>query len=287
MDTNVGFLNKLNASVFRRLLEEAESIPGHSPLFVFDNHDRPRSWDRYGDGVHNQQIAKMLATILLCSRSASLIYQGEELGMQTMTPTRKEDVRDPRRWAGWPKEKGRDGERTPMQWSPAAGAGFTTSPKPWLPIEPSFMTKNVQTEQRSANSLLPWYSSLLGLRRERPALASGKMLLLSHDEQGVPAWLRLGSDNVSSSEAYLILNNMSPSPVVVDIASDLHKAHVTASALNSVLCSFACKSSIHATSVTLPAYGSFLGLLRILKPVEQTPFVPEKALGALSSGTSP
>jgi len=48
-------------------------------------------------------------------------------------PTRKEDVKDPVGLIGWPKDKGRDGERTPMQWSDAANAGFTsTSVTPWL-----------------------------------------------------------------------------------------------------------------------------------------------------------
>ncbi len=37
--------------------------------------------------------------------------------MKTTPPTRKEDVKDPVGLTGWPKDKGRDGERTPMQWN--------------------------------------------------------------------------------------------------------------------------------------------------------------------------
>jgi alpha-glucosidase len=145
MDTNVGFLNKLDAGLFRRRLQEAEALgAGNEPLLVFDNHDRPRSWDRYGDGVHDQAIAKMLAAVLLASRSTSLIYQGEELGMETVTPTRREDVRDPRGLAGWPKEKGRDGERTPMQWDAGKNAGFSVAEKTWLPVEGDSAVKNVR-----------------------------------------------------------------------------------------------------------------------------------------------
>ena len=32
------------------------------------NHDQVRQWDRYGDGVHNDQIAKLTATLLLTAR---------------------------------------------------------------------------------------------------------------------------------------------------------------------------------------------------------------------------
>ena len=46
-----------------------------------------------------------------------IMYYGEEVGMQNNEPTRKEDVKDPIGQLGWPTEKGRDGERTPMQWN--------------------------------------------------------------------------------------------------------------------------------------------------------------------------
>jgi hypothetical protein len=44
--------------------------------------------------------------------------------MKTTASTRKEDVRDSQGVTGWPKEKGRDGERTPMQWDASVNAGL-------------------------------------------------------------------------------------------------------------------------------------------------------------------
>ena len=117
MDTQFGFLNHLSADGFREKLVAAEKkLEGHTPLFVFDNHDNDRSWKRYGDGEHDKQIAKLVATLLLTPRATALLYYGQELGLQEATPKRKEDVKDPIGVRGWPKEKGRDGERTPMQW---------------------------------------------------------------------------------------------------------------------------------------------------------------------------
>ncbi len=77
-------------------------------------------WDRYGDGKHNDEIAKLMAALLLLPRATPQMYYGEEIGMRTTVPTRVEDVRDPVGVTGWPKDKGRDGERTPMQWTPRA-----------------------------------------------------------------------------------------------------------------------------------------------------------------------
>ena len=98
MDMLVGFSQdaKLTAPHFRRYLEEAETqLHGSQPLLVFDNHDNVRSIDRYGDGVHNVEIAKCIAAILFTTRATALTYYGAEFGMATTPPARKEDVKDP------------------------------------------------------------------------------------------------------------------------------------------------------------------------------------------------
>ncbi len=137
MDTQVGMINMLDVTRFRARLNDAETrLDGNVPLLLFDNHDNPRIDARYGDGVHNDQIERVIATVLFASRGAALMYYGDEIGMVTTPPTRKEDVKDPIGITGWPKEKGRDGERTPMQWSSEPNAGFTAG-TPWLPVPPS------------------------------------------------------------------------------------------------------------------------------------------------------
>jgi alpha-glucosidase len=90
-------------------------LHGSQPLLFFDNHDSIRSMDRFADGEHNIQIAKVIAALLLTPRATAQMYYGSEIGMVTTNPTRKEDVRDPVGISEWPVNKGRDGERTPMQ----------------------------------------------------------------------------------------------------------------------------------------------------------------------------
>ena len=176
---------------FRPLLADAETkLGGYQPLFVFDNHDNPRSIDRYGDGTHDVAIAKGIAAILFGSRATAMTYYGAPLGMRTETPTRKEDVRDPIGIAGWPKEKGRDGERTPMQWTPGIDAGFSTAAKTWLPIPANHATINVETESAEPGSLLNWYRTLIHLRASVPALHDGDMVMIDTGNPDVLAWRR-------------------------------------------------------------------------------------------------
>ena len=179
MDMQIGFTNKLDANLFRQRIEDVETkIHGNQPLVVFDNHDNIRSWNRYGDGIHDAAIARLIAAMLFTVRGTAMMYYGEELGMVTTTPTRKEEVKDPVGITGWPKEKGRDGERTPMQWSDSTDAGFSNAAETWLPVAPDYKTVNVQTEEADPNSLLNWYKKLIALRRTNPAVRDGALIML-------------------------------------------------------------------------------------------------------------
>jgi alpha-glucosidase len=213
MDFQIADLNKLSAPDFRALFDQVESNSAHGqPEFFFSNHDQPRQWDRYGDGVHNDEIAKLMATLLLTTRGTPQMYYGEEIGMRTTDPARIEDVHDPIGKLGWPKEKGRDGERTPMQWDNSANSGFTTSPKPWLPIPPSASTYNVETEKKDPNSIFNAYKTLLALRRDEPALRDGDYTSVDENNPYVFSFLRR-----SKGSTVLVSLNMSAEPRTISI----------------------------------------------------------------------
>ncbi|MFY9675785.1 MAG: alpha-amylase family glycosyl hydrolase, partial [Terriglobales bacterium] len=195
-------VNKLSPKEFRTQIANVESTGGW-PVYVIGNHDMTRSYNRYGDGVHNDQIAKVMAGMYLTLRGTPIMYYGEELGMENNDPVRKEDVKDPIGIAGWPKEKGRDGERTPMQWDDSPNAGFSQS-KPWLPVPGSYKTHNVASELKDPDSVLQFYKRLLALRHREPALLDGDYVALDQDNLGVLSYLRR-----YNNQAVLVVLNMS------------------------------------------------------------------------------
>jgi len=197
-------VNKLSAPEFRRQIALAESTGGW-PTYVIGNHDMERSYVRYGDGKHNDQIAKLMAALYLTLRGTPIMYYGEELGMTNNNPTRKEDVKDPMGITGWPTYKGRDGERTPMQWSDGPNAGFTRGTA-WLPIPPSYRRYNVESESRDPQSILEFYRHLLALRHQDRALVEGDYSPLNEDNANVLSYLRR-----YKNEAVLVVLNMSSS----------------------------------------------------------------------------
>jgi len=69
---------------------------------------------------------------------------------------------------------GRDPERTPMQWSAAPGAGFTTADDSWLPIAEDFSRVNVERQTNDPASLLSLYRQLIWYRKHAPALTRGR-----------------------------------------------------------------------------------------------------------------
>ncbi|WP_448096322.1 glycoside hydrolase family 13 protein [Luteibacter yeojuensis] len=192
-----GWQAKFDAGWFREHLQAAQTdLLGEPPLLVFDNHDNPRSIDRFGDGRNDIARARIIAALLLTNRGVALTYYGAPIGMSTSTPTRKEDVRDPIGITGWPKEKGRDGERTPMQWTAGPQAGFSTNPKTWLPVAANYRTVNVASEEADPSSLLQWYRKLIALRRDNPALRDGAMTFVDTKNPDVLAYVREGKQPV-------------------------------------------------------------------------------------------
>jgi len=210
---------KFSAPVFREHIAAVEAI-GAWPVYVIGNHDIVRSWNRYGDGQHNDQIAKDMAAMHLTLRGTPILYYGEEIGMQNNDPTRWEDVQDPIGRRGWPKEKGRDGERTPMQWSNDPNAGFTTG-APWNPIPPTYKTYNVADELKDSNSILNWYKSLLALRRANPALLDGDYIALNEKDPNVFSYLRK-----TKNDAVIVVINMSAARQTVNFKLSQQRLNV-------------------------------------------------------------
>jgi alpha-glucosidase len=256
MDMLVGFHgdhDKLDATSLRTHLEEvATQVHGSQPLIVFDNHDNVRSIDRYGDGVHDDQINKVLGAVLFTAKATALMYYGEELGMRTTTPARKEDVKDPIGITGWPKEKGRDGERTPMQWTAGPQAGFSTNPHTWLPIPPNYKTINVAVESHDPNSQLNWYERIIALRRTNPALHDGSMTMLDTSNPSVLSYVISNG----SSSVIIVLNCTSQAQT---ISLDLAAAGVTGTKVNTLLTDDpALQKTKSLNSITIAPYSSWI-----------------------------
>jgi len=257
MDMLVGFHgdhDKLNAVSFRQHIGEVETqINGSQPLIVFDNHDNVRAIDRYGDGVHDDQINKVLATVLYTSKATSLMYYGEEIGMHTTTPTRRDEVKDPIGITGWPKQKGRDGERTPMQWTAGPQAGFSTNPHTWLPIPPSYKTINVAVESKQPNSELEWFKQLIALRRDIPALRNGNMTMLDTSNPDVLSYVR----STGKGPAVVVAMNFTAAPRTITL--NLAGSGVTGSTVKTLAADDASLKSITTLQhITLPPFASWV-----------------------------
>jgi alpha-glucosidase len=254
MDMQIGFINKFDVALFRQRINEAQNdIDGNEPLIVFDNHDNPR-WDRYGDGKYHDDIGRVIATVLFATRGSAMFYYGDEIGMVTTPPTRKEDVKDPIGITGWPKEKGRDGERTPMQWTDGPNAGFTgPAVKPWLPIPPSYKTVNVQAESKDQNSMLNWYKKMIELRRTVPALRYGNNIMLNPSDNQVLSWLR-----VAPGQAPVVVAcNFTPQPQKVHF--DLTAQGIAGKHAKTLIKTPAAADPSSLDDVELPPFGVYVG----------------------------
>jgi len=184
---------------------EAALPAGAQPNWVLGNHDRSRIASRVGP-----RMARLAAMLLLTLRGTPTLYYGDEIGM-TDVPIPADEVQDP-----FEKNKpgmglGRDPERTPMQWSAAEHAGFTTG-KPWLRLAADWPTHNVEAQSHDAGSMLALYRRLIALRRAQPALNRGNYEALE-TEGDVLAYARN-----CEGQRLVVLFNFGATPVPISPA---------------------------------------------------------------------
>jgi len=248
MDFLFTMVNKLSPAEFRKQIAAVDAASGW-PTFVISNHDIVRSYDRYGDGQHNDQIAKLMAALYLTLRGTPIMYYGEEIAMKTTPPTRQEDVNDPIGRKGWPKEKGRDGERTPMQWDSSENAGFSSG-TPWLPVPPTYKTHNVADESKDPSSVLEFYKNVLKLRHTNEALMYGSYKAINVTDAKVLSYLRL-----YRNQAVVVALNMSnvTQTVNLGVRSGGFKSAVSLLATGT--------SAVEQGKVSIEPYGAFIGEL--------------------------
>ena len=250
MDFMFTTINKLSPADFRKQIQWVDGSGGW-PVYVLSNHDIRRVYDRYGDGQHNDQIAKLMASLYLTLRGTPVMYYGEEIGMGNNDPKRPEDVKDSMGKAGWPKEKGRDGERTPMQWSTEANAGFSTA-APWLPVGERYKNHNVRSEKKDANSILNYYRRLLSMRHSNTALLEGKYVALNEDDPNVLAYAR-------SYQGKTVLVVLNMSGVAQKVRLDLASKSLQAKSAKTLLSSFPSPKQVSLGEVWVDPFGAWVG----------------------------
>jgi alpha-glucosidase len=179
--------SRFDAGDLRTLVESMERrLPrGAWPVYTGSNHDGGRLATRWADG--DDAKVRCALTMLLTLRGTPFLYYGDEIGMPEVPidPARSLDPVPHR--TGEPTS-GRDGCRTPMQWRPGPGAGFTDGDRTWLPIGDA-AARNVAAQRDDPGSILHLARDLIALRRERADLRSGGYATLPAPE-GAWAWRR-------------------------------------------------------------------------------------------------
>ncbi|MGE5222987.1 MAG: glycoside hydrolase family 13 protein [Omnitrophica WOR_2 bacterium] len=209
--------------------------PGAWPCNTLGNHDSPRVYSRYGDGIHDDALARLHLALVLTLRGTPFLYNGEEIGMSDLILKDLAQLRDPIGFTVFRKETGvfgappeialdlaahatRDKNRTPMQWSGAPNAGFCAEDvHPWLPVNPNYAhSVNVAAQESDPDSLLNYYRRILKMRRETPALMEGDYRPIHESSTDYFAFLRETGD-----QAVLVVLNMSGQAHLLNFGDDV------------------------------------------------------------------
>lgn len=148
---------------------------------------------------------ELIYLFMLTMPVVPIIYYGDEIGMRTLE--------------GLPSKEGgynRTGSRTPMQWSDAPNAGFSTAPEGqlYLPVDNSPDRPVVSVQEKQRDSLLNRVRRLVALRKAHPALQAAASFEVIYAEPGSYPFVYLRSHG---EERLLVAVNPSSRPVEVPL----------------------------------------------------------------------
>ncbi len=240
----------LDAAAFRTALEKNDSLLSSGsglPLAITDaisdTPDATPSAVRFSHDHEQdaQSIGKLIATLLLTTRAASMLQYGQEIALAP-TPT----------------------AHPLMPWGkPDAPANAKTSPPAIAantPQQPP--ANNVATQDADPDSLLNWYRHLSVLQHSNMKLRSGTTLVLNHDADHVVAWVRKPQVVSLNTPALVFVCNLSASPVKLSLRPDMQRLHLKGSFLRSTLRSDNAMGALNLDAITLQPYGIYIGELR-------------------------
>lgn len=192
-------------------LDHYEATRGQGHVCIpLGNHDL----SRINEGHATQRELELAHAFLLTMPGVPFLYYGDEIGMRQLpdvTPSREGNYGS------------RFGARTPMQWSDAPNAGFSTATPAhlWAPVDSAADAPNVAAAERDPGSLLHRIRSLIAARRTEPALrASAAFTLILAEPNTYPLIYARGE----GSEAALLFFNPADRVVEGEVELNSHLA---------------------------------------------------------------
>jgi maltose alpha-D-glucosyltransferase/alpha-amylase len=111
--------------------------------------------------------------------------------------------------------EGRYAVRTPMQWSDADNAGFSTAPAKQLvhPVIADYRELNVTTQRRDPDALLGWFERMIHTLRECPEVGAGRCEVV---DAAAPRHVLIHRFRAPQGSV-LFLHNLADEDAVVDV----------------------------------------------------------------------
>ncbi len=196
---------------------------------IIENHDEPRGVCRYiPEGDLNDTSKKALAAVYFFLRGIPFIYQGQEIGMENcpfesidqLDDISSKDEYKVCRDAGYSEEESmkllrvysRENARTPVQWSDAENAGFSTH-KPWMIVNPNYKEINLAKQKADSNSVYAFYKKMIALYKDpayHETLTFGRFEPYMRETKNLIAYYRKGE-----GQTLLVLANFQNEPQTV------------------------------------------------------------------------
>jgi alpha-glucosidase len=226
-----------------------EGTDGWTTVFC-ENHDNGRAVSRFGDASSPElwrASAKVIALWQATLTGTLFLYQGQEIGMTNMPKTwgieEYKDIESSNFYvealeSGDEKRiratmeglqiLARDHARIPFQWDSSANAGFSAAgATPWMRVHDDSERINVESQMGDSDSILAFYKTVLGLRKQhRDLFIHGAFRLLEPESEQAFAYIKesamaVDSLNGARRKALVIMNFSNEDVECLDVGGAL------------------------------------------------------------------
>ncbi len=152
-------------------------------------------------------------------------------------------------------------------------------------------TSSVSASEDSQDSLLNWYRRLSSLRHANPALRGGSMDFLALTNPDLVAWVRRPPSAAADASSIVIVCNVSPHAANISLAAALRAQGLPVGTgmlrtLASSVPAADLSRPVPLSALALPAYGVYVGELRLQPGLESVPAPVRRRSGHLSYSRS-
>ena len=199
----------------------------------------------------HSELSDVVATIALLTHPAALIESEANLVLEPSAAP-----------AAAPAQPAAERPAKPTQQPPPLPTGTYVPYVPYVPPPPKSRAA-AAPQPKPADPRTTWYQRLAVLHHDNAVVRSGSKVFLDFDAQNALVWVNRPASLSPSNPPVVVICNLSSAPLELSLTDAIKKLNLRGFFLRPLLRSYDAMGAQPLDAISLPAYGVYIGELRL------------------------